>query len=263
MLTEICPHEKCTGCASCASICPKQAIRMVADKQGFFYPEINQDICVECGLCIKYCHVCEKKKCMTEFKLIYGVQTKDERIRREASSGGVVPILARNFLKRNQAVVGAIFDSEFNVYEDICFSEDEYKSKGFIRSKYVQSETRDCFAKVKKALAMGKEVLFIGTPCQVAAIKLFTGASEKLYTIDFVCHGGPSPKVFHEYLEYQKERFKSEISTVDFRIKKPSWSVSSIRLRFRNGREYMGNIGGSLLCCICVKYDFTSRLLPM
>lgn len=242
MLTEICPLEKCTGCASCASICPKQAIRMVADKHGFFYPEINQDLCIECGLCIKHCHVCENKDCTTESKLIYGVQTKNARIRQEASSGGVVPILARHFLRKNLAVVGAVFDSEFKVHEDICFSEEEYKSKAFVRSKYVQSETRDCFTKVKETLAQGKEVLFIGTPCQVAAIKSFTGAPEKLYTVDFVCHGGPSPKVFQNYLKYQMERFGSEISAVDFRIKKPSWSVSSIRLRFKNGKEYTGNM---------------------
>lgn len=242
MLTEICPLEECTGCASCASICPKQAIKMVADKHGFFYPEINQDQCVGCGLCVKHCHICENKKSTTDTKLIYGVQAKDERIRRESSSGGVVPVLARYFLKKNQAVVGAIFDSEFNVYEDICFSEDEYNAKGFIRSKYVQSETRDCFTKVKEALSMGKEVLFIGTPCQVAAIKAFTGEPESLYTVDFVCHGGPSSKVFQEYLKYQEDRYNSDITAVDFRIKKPSWSVSSIRLKFSNGKEYTGNM---------------------
>lgn len=124
------------------------------------------------------------------------------------------------FFEKNQAVVGAIFDSEFNVYEDICFSEDEYNAKGFIRSKYVQSETRDCFTKVKEALSMGKEVLFIGTPCQVAAIKAFTGEPESLYTVDFVCHGGPSSKVFQEYLKYQEDRYNSDITAVDFRIKK-------------------------------------------
>lgn len=212
---------------------------MVADKHGFLYPEINQDLCIECGLCIRHCHLCENKDHMTASNLIYGIQAKDDRIRQEASSGGVVPILAKYFLKRNQAVVGAVFDAEFMVYEDICFSEEEYKSKGFIRSKYVQSETRDSFVKVKETLAKGKEVLFVGTPCQVAAIKLFTGAPENLYTVDFVCHGGPSPKVFQQYLDYQKERFGSEVSAVDFRIKKPSWSVSSIRLRFKNGKEYM------------------------
>ena len=89
---------------------------------------------------------------------------------------------------------------------------------------------------------MGKEVLFIGTPCQVAAIKAFTGEPESLYTVDFVCHGGPSSKVFQEYLKYQEDRYNSDITAVDFRIKKPSWSVSSIRLKFSNGKEYTGNM---------------------
>ena len=272
MQTEICSLEECTGCASCASICPKQAIKMVADKHGFFYPKINQDQCVGCGLCVKHCHIRENKKCTTDTKLIYGVQAKDERIRRESSSGGVVPVLARYFLKKNQAVVGAIFDSEFNVYEDICFSEDEYNAKGFIRSKYVQSETRDCFTKVKEALSIGKEVLFIGTPCQVAAIKAFTEEPERLYTVDFVCHGGPSSKVFQEYLKCQEDRYNSDITAVDFRIKKPSWSVSSIRLKFSNGKEYTGNMledpyciaftSNTILrqCCYQCKYAGPDRL---
>lgn len=242
MPIEICPHEQCTGCEVCASVCPKQAIQMTDDGHGFLYPRIHQSRCVDCGLCISHCHICNPSEQNRLSATIYGAQSKNDLVRKMASSGGVVPTFAASFLKKNDGVAGAVFDPQFNVYEDICFSEREYAEKGFSRSKYVQSRTGDCFIRVKDALGKGKRVLFIGTPCQVSAIRTFTGSPKGLYTVDFVCHGTPSPKVFQEYLKDQKRKFGADIAAVDFRIKKPSWSVSSIRLKFENGKQYVGNM---------------------
>lgn len=242
MPIEICPHEQCTGCEACASVCPKQAIQMMDDGHGFLYPRIHQSMCVDCGLCISHCHICNPPERNRPSATIYGAQAKNDSIRVTASSGGVVPALAASFLKNNDGVVGAVFDSEFNVHEDICFSESEYAEKGFGRSKYVQSRTGDCFIRVKDALRQGKRVLFVGTPCLVSAINAFTGSPEGLYTVDFVCHGTPSPKVFQEYLKDRSRKSGADLAAVDFRIKRPSWSVSSIRLKFGNGKQYVGNM---------------------
>ena len=162
----------------------------------------------------------------------------------DASSGAAVTVLAKWIFDNGGAVAGAIFDNEMILYEDIANSLDEYIEKGFSKSKYVQSETRDCFLKIKKWLNENKApFLFVGTPCLNAALTTFLGKDyPNLVKIDFVCHGVPSPGVFKSYCKYLEKKYSSSIKKVTFRVKKPSWRLSSTLYEFSNGKKYLGNM---------------------
>ncbi len=242
MITEICTRDECTGCAACMESCPVGAIEMEMDGRGFLYPSISYTKCIECSNCVRHCHVNsdELKKIIP--LQVYGAQAKNDKIRKAASSGGIVPLLANAFFDMNGAVAGAVFEDGFLLHEELCFSKADYRARGFSRSKYVQSEMGKCFEQIKKSLRENKPILFVGTPCQVAAVKTYIGCPDSLYTVDFVCHCAPSPKIFEQYLKEKEVDFASNIVAVDFRIKRPSWSVSSIRIQFENGKKYFKNM---------------------
>ena len=207
--------KNCCGCASCRNICPKSAISMEEDSEGFCYPSVNDTLCIECGLCRKACPILEEPA-KNKYLKTYGGYASNEKEQMSSSSGGVFALLARQVLRCGGYVCGAAFSADFSVKHIIINSEDElYRLKG---TKYVQSEIGTCFSEIKELLQSGNKVLFSGTPCQVAGLKLFLGKEyELLITVDLICHGVPSPLVWQKYLgEISKGE---EISEVNFRHK--------------------------------------------
>lgn len=242
---KICPKNRCTGCGVCGIVCPTNAIKMEYDDKGFITPQVDDEKCVECGKCISYCHVNRNGECTTSILEVYSVCAKDIDLRMGASSGGVVSIFAKNIFENGGVVVGAVFDENKVLHEDIAYSWDEYTKRGFARSKYVQSETRKCFSEIKLYLDNNKGyLLFVGTPCQNSALKKYLGdiKYENLIQIDFVCHGVPSPAVFSMYCKHLEEKYNSKIENIRFRVKKPSWSLSSTEYQFESGKIYRGNM---------------------
>ena len=207
--------KKCCGCTACVSVCPKKIIHMTKNNEGFYYPVIVDNNCVECGLCIKSCPTLNSDEFKSETIVGYAATSKDIKILENSSSGGIFALIAIEFLKDNSWVVGAKIDDNFCVkHTAINHIEDLKNLQG---SKYVQSNMDGIINKVCELLINGQKVLFSGTPCQVSglkkALKVKGTNVENLYTIDIVCHGVPSPEFFKEHMKFNY----GEVTNIKFR----------------------------------------------
>lgn len=226
--------KDCTGCYSCENICPLNAINMEIDEEGFWYPKVLKDKCINCGLCEQSCPIINKKE-ITSLKKAYASFNKNDEIRIKSSSGGIFSVIATDIIKNNGVVYGAAFDENFDVVH-ICVENKSqlYKLRG---SKYVQSNLNNTYKQIKEKLLEGKQVLFSGTPCQVSGLKSFLGKDyDNLFCIDLICHGVPSPKVWKKYI--QEISNGKRISDFTFRDKSDGWKESNLVCKFENGREY-------------------------
>ena len=161
--------EDCCGCYACYNICPKECITMESDNEGFWYPKIDKDKCINCNLCEKVCPIINKPNSSLYEKKSYAVFNKNEKIRLESSSGGIFSILAEYVINNHGSVYGAAFDEDFNVkHIKITSLQDIELLRG---SKYVQSRINDIFKSIKFDLKNNKIVLFTGTPCQIKILQ--------------------------------------------------------------------------------------------
>lgn len=236
-MIEITDKNLCCGCSACANACPKSCISMIADEKGFLYPFIDKATCVNCGLCDKICPILNKKS-IDENKTAYAAYNTDDKTRIVSSSGGLFGCIANEILSRSGIVFGAAYSDDFKAIKHIGIERKEDLSKLY-GSKYLQSEIGDSYETVKKILKTGREVLFVGTSCQVSGLKSYLGKDyENLLTIDVICHGVPSPLIWKEYATIKESEFQSKIVGVDFRNKRFGWKKSVLLLLFANGNEY-------------------------
>lgn len=190
----------CCGCGACIQACPKHCISFNEDEQGFFYPLVDIGLCVDCHLCEKVCPTLNQASPRGPLE-VYAAKNPNEIIRLASSSGGIFTMLAEVVISRGGVVFGARFNEEWEVVHD--YTETIEGLSVFRGSKYVQSRIGSCFQQAKEFLLSGREVLFSGTPCQIAGLKLFLRKDyENLLTVDIVCHGVPSPKIWRDYLKY-------------------------------------------------------------
>lgn len=177
---------------------------------------------------------------------ILAINNKDEAVRKNSSSGGVFYLIAESVINDSGVVFGAKFDSSFDVVHG--YAEDMEGIRDFMGSKYVQSSVGGAYRDAKDFLEAGRKVLFSGTPCQIAALKKYLGKEyENLITVDFICHGVPSRRVFREYLdEISKGR---EIAKVNFRDKTEGWRVFSLKVDFADGSTYRKNLEEDPFVC--------------
>lgn len=228
-MKEISCSKECTGCAACVNICPKKAITMTVNAQGFLYPEINQSQCIECGLCKKECPT-NKDIVKKSYLSCYASYSLNPEVREKSSSGGVFTEFAKQILLQNGFVVGAAFDNNKLKHIIIDKTEEIKKIRG---SKYLQSEIGDIYEKVKKLLEDNKLVLFSGTPCQINGLKSYLQKEyENLYTIDVFCHGVPSPLVFKKYMEEMKY---IPDTPINFRDKTFGWNNYNFLFQTNDG----------------------------
>ena len=234
--------SKCCGCSACMNKCPKDAITMVEDEYGFKYPQVDMEKCINCGLCEKVCPYNNEydKKQVFEKSIAYGGWNTDENIRAISTSGGVFTSIAKYIIEKNGVVCGAIYDKELNVVHDIVDNLDDLKKMN--GSKYVQSDMKDNFRKIKEKLEKGVYVLFSGTPCQVSGLNSFLGKEyDNLYTCDIVCHGVPSPKVFEKYKKELEKENNSKLVNLNFRDKVSGWQGYSLSTKFDNNKSFSIN----------------------
>lgn len=248
-MPQLAAKNTCTGCTACASICPRGCISMEPGMDGFLYPEVDESKCVNCGLCEKACPVVAPGNRRETPPVAYAAYTKDEAVRLESSSGGVFTELARWVLARNGAVFGAAYDEAFQVTH-ICV-EDEASLAKLRGSKYSQSNMSGIYCDVKKRLQAGQQVLFSGTPCQVAGLKAYLGKEYgNLLAVDFVCHSVPSPMAWKAYVEYRAKQDNEGIAPeyVNLRDKQTGWSRYrySNLFRYRDGHNHKAQSGDSL-----------------
>ncbi len=197
-MKEICPHDKCTGCNACYNACTHSAIKFEKDRLGFDYPVINNDLCVDCKLCQTVCPVLQPIVASEPLK-VFVANSANHELQRSCSSGGIVSLVAQYIIENNGVVYGCTGEDSSHVQHiRIDRVSDIDRIKG---SKYVKSDIGLIYKELKKDLLTGCLVLFVGTPCQVAGLKVFLRKSyNNLYTIDFVCHGVPSQQILNDAL---------------------------------------------------------------
>lgn len=233
--------QDCCGCSACASVCPKQCITMKADDEGFLYPVVTEADCIDCGLCEKICpelHPFEGQTPQEAFAAI----NNDQPVRMNSSSGGIFYLLAEKTIAEGGIVFGARFDEQWQVVID--YAETMEGVKAFMGSKYVQARMATAYTDAKSFLQSGRKVLFSGTPCQIAGLHHFLRKEyPNLLTVDIICHGVPSPKVWSRYLDEVVTAGRKAVSNVEFRNKRDGWK------RFNFAMQYDEDDASVSLCC--------------
>lgn len=258
----------CCGCEACYNVCPKNCIEMKPDEEGFLYPQVNQDTCINCGLCEKVCpiinHVPREKNDNQE---AYLLQHKDDEICRESTAGGAFTGIASYVIEKGGIVFGVEMTEDYKVRHTSVETIEELVK--FRNSKYVQSRIDTVFQQVKSELKEGRMVCFSGTPCQVEGLRHFLGKDyENLILVDVVCRAVPSPGVWEKYIQYEVEQ-RGEMSSVRFRDKTLGYQYSTMELKSKDGKTYRGGIesqpwlrmffSGMIIRPSCTDCKFRSR----
>lgn len=233
-MIEFVEKEHCSGCTACMAGCPKDAISICADAEGFQYPIIDRDRCIECGKCTRICPITnplQKNSVIASYLAINN--NKAQRV--ASASGGLFSVIAQYVLGCHGVVFGAAYDKNLKV-KHIAI-ENETDLVKLQMSKYVQSDLGNTFRQVNQYLNADRLVLFSGTPCQVAGLKAYIGREDaNLLLLDLVCHGVPSPKLFQDYKSALSKKYGSEIQNIYFRSKVLGHHLSTIAVRFSNGK---------------------------
>lgn len=234
-MIQIANKQDCCGCLACAQVCPRHCIAMVEDDEGFCYPKVNANECVDCHLCEKTCPILNQYSSEKPKKVLACINP-DESIRMASSSGGVFTLLAEQTIKKSGVVFGVCFDKNWVIRQEYTDSlEGLSKFRG---SKYVQSDIGNCYTKVCELLKEGREVLFTGTACQIAGLYRYLKQPYKnLITVDVLCHGVPSPMIWRDYLIDVCNKHQvalSDITSVSFRSKQIGWRRFGMEIKAGN-----------------------------
>ena len=198
-MIKITDKKDCCGCAACVQRCPKQCISLQEDGEGFLYPVVDESLCVGCGLCEKVCPIINRPEKLP-VKEVLAVKNRNEDERMASSSGGVFVALAKKVIDQGGVVFGAVFDENWEVKH--TYAESMGGVRPMMGSKYVQSRIGDTFRQAEKFLKDGRKVLFTGSPCQITALHNYLRKDyPNLLSVDFLCHGVPSPGVWRRYLD--------------------------------------------------------------
>lgn len=198
-MIHIIDKKNCCGCSACVQRCPKQCIRLEEDVEGFLYPKVDEEACIKCGLCEKVCPILNQADKLPAQEVL-AVKNPNEKERMNSSSGGVFLPLAREVINKGGVVFGAVYDEHWEVHHVYAEKiEDVYPMMG---SKYLQSRIENTYKEAETFLKQGREVMFVGSPCQIAGLRTFLRNKEypNLLAVDFLCHGVPSPGVWRRYL---------------------------------------------------------------
>lgn len=260
--------DNCIGCGACKAVCKLDAVSVTKNYGGFVKCCIDTNKCINCGMCTKACPVINTPQKSNPEKA-FAFKAED-RIRKNATSGGVASALAEKIINNGGVVYGASLDDKFNLrHIRINQAEDIALIQG---TKYIQSDMTGVFNNLENDLANGISVLFTGTPCQVASVKNFALSKkldvQNLYLCDIICHGVPSPKIFKDYVGWLGDTEKSKITKYYFRNKSLSWrgdsssaqtDMSEIK-RNKNVSAFMNlYYGNNITCDACFNCKFTSQ----
>lgn len=238
-MIQILDKKDCCGCNACVQRCPKQCIKMQPDNEGFQYPLVDTTLCIDCKLCEKVCPIINDSTPQQPLK-VYAAYNTDEEVRLQSSSGGIYTLLAAATIKEGGVVFGVKFNEEW--IPEFGYTETMEGIAPFRGSKYIQAIVGNAYKQAEYFLKNGRKVLFCGTPCQVSGLNKFLRKEyDNLLTVDIICHGVPSPKVWNMYLREKCYRlmnvndgsnskstgfdstYYSKIETINFRSKVAGW----------------------------------------
>lgn len=227
-------EKNCCICGNCVRRCPKEAISLTKNFNTFNYPEINYNLCNGCNLCETVCptlNELNQQQCLGAY-MAKNINLTERKL---SSSGGMFSVFANYIIENNGLVCGAAFDGLKVKHIIVDNKADLYKLRG---SKYVQSDLGDCFEHIEKYLDNNRLVLFVGCPCQTAALRIYLKKdySNQLYLVDFICHGMLSQSLFDDYIKYLEKKYKSRVVSFSFRDKTDGWIESGPKIKFSNGK---------------------------
>lgn len=225
-------RNNCCGCGVCYNVCPTNAIEKEVDGEGFVYPYINETKCIKCGLCDSKCPCQKKLDKGIQLNEVYACKNRDDDLRRISTSGGFFLAIAKYIIEKNGLVCAVGYDTRLKVVHKMADKLEDVKK--FTGSKYVQSDLCELYEKLKKKLEENNIVLFVGTPCQVYALKCYLGEEyEKLITIDIICMGVGSPKIWESYInKLNKHR---TVKNFIFKDKDKGWYNYNIKIEYDEG----------------------------
>lgn len=233
-------QEECFGCGACYQACPVQAISMQKNSEGFRYPVINSEICIQCNRCQKVCPADDNNRSLTKIREAWGGYYNSDSVREQSTSGGAFTAIAEEWLEDGDIIFGVELRGNDSVVHSCISNINEIDR--FRRSKYLQSDTLNTFQEVKEYLTDGKKVLFSGTPCQIAGLKAFIGSHnhiENLFLIEVVCEGVPTPKFTDLHIASLEKRFGKKVKSIDWRDKnKNKWDFQVMKIVFEDESEY-------------------------
>ena len=216
----------CTGCLACANVCSQNAIRILTEQEGFYYPYILKDKCTKCGKCMDVCYILNNNlKSNKDCDKFYFGKNSNTKKQETSQSGGAFWAIAEYIYSGKGVVYGAALDDKFQTrHVRTLNAETGKKLKG---SKYVQSYIGNTYRRAQRDLKNGRKVLFSGTPCQIAGLYSYLNTKresiENLFTCDLICHGVPSPRIFHSYLKFMEDKYYKKVARFNFRDKAFGW----------------------------------------
>lgn len=232
------PWDHCSGCGFCKQVCPTDAIILQEDSHGFMHPTVEMSKCIQCGKCLNLCPY-KKKEAQkiskeVDFQSIYAAYSKNPEVVKNSSSGGLFYEIANKVIQENGVVYGAAFDEEFSLaHRRVDKIED---IKPLMGSKYVQSNAFFSFDSIKEDIKTGRKVLFIGTPCQVSALRALNKNAENLLLVDLVCHGVPSQSLIRNHVKCVESTFAEKVKEYIPRSKVTGW-IGCELFNFNNGKK--------------------------
>lgn len=264
-------EKNCTGCRACEQSCPKGCIKIIENEIGFLIPQIAEQFCINCGLCTSGCPM-RKSSRGDRTRFVYAAKAKNKELLRISTSGGAFGILANHLIDKGGIVFGCVYSNNFEVCHIAVSNSNDIKA--LHGSKYVQSDTRDTFKQTRELLRQGKNILYSGTACQIAGLKSFLRKKyDNLLTVEVVCHGVPSPRLFRKYIEWIELKEKSKVLRFSFRskIKRPTGEHYKSRIVFEKGTKfkfafldpyYAAFLDGKTLreCCYECKFKSSYRI---
>ena len=253
-MIKIIDKYKCCGCNACVQKCPKQCITMQDDEQGFSYPLVDDENCIDCHICEKVCPCLNQLEPKQPYAC-YAAINRDDNIRKKSSSGGIFAAIAEKIIADGGVVFGACFDEHWQVVHACAVSyEGLYAFQG---SKYVQSKIGDTLKQAEVFLKKGRKVLFSGTPCQISGLKHYLRKEyDNLFTVEVVCHGVPSPKVWLKYLESLQ---LTNIGSISHKDKTTGWRDYSFTIKDRDGNTLFTENAGENKYLIAFGRNLTLR----
>ncbi|QUO31259.1 Coenzyme F420 hydrogenase/dehydrogenase, beta subunit C-terminal domain [Faecalicatena sp. Marseille-Q4148] len=239
--------SQCCGCSACANKCPKNAITMRYDQEGFLYPTIDDKLCIECGLCVKICPIKSRENLENPYMKTYAGYSLDAKIMYNSTSGGFITALSLKIIDNEGIIAGVRYKTDY-IKTEYFLAENKEDVFSCSSSKYVQSEKNIVYQKVESQLKRGKQVLFVGCPCDVYAMQQYLGKSySTLLTCELVCMGVSSYKIAEAYKEYVEKKYKAKLCKINARSKRKGWFVPHLEEEYGDGRIECNTLYGTFL----------------
>ena len=238
-MIKLADKESCTACGACAFVCAKNCITMIEDEHGSVYPSLDSTNCVECGRCQKTCPILSPLDVNTP-QIAYSAWSSDEKERETSASGGIAAEIYKKAVSEGCDIAGAVQQDDFSVVMQL--SSDEKAILKFKNSKYVFSEAWHVYQEIKQSLKADKNVVFIGLPCQVAALRKIFRENEKILFVEVVCHGTAPFSYLKQHIEHIEHTKNEKAIRMSFRDPDTYTFTYTFTLYNKDGKRFYAEV---------------------